>query len=208
MSENLTKLQRETFLWLETYINQHNHAPALRQIQTALELSSVAQVQSRLAALKRKGYINWEKGHARTLRILRPSQQRGVPLWGTIAASGWRQAFADQQEEVLPGIREVLRLPDDCFALRVRGDSMIESLIGDGDIVLLHPPADPDLVQNHTIVAARVGNETTLKHYHRTGTTIQLKPANPRYPIIHVDPTQHEFEIQGVYLAVVRSSNL
>lgn len=142
-----------------------------------------------------------------------PIQSRGVPLWGVIAASGWQQVFPDQPEEILPGIRDALNLPDDCFALRVKGDSMINALIADGDIVFLHPPIDRNRIRNRTIVAARVGHETTLKHYYRRGNIIELKPANPNYTTMTVDLkrdglNRSDFDVQGVYCGVVRRSGL
>lgn len=174
--EPLTPVQQELYDWLVEYIRQHQHSPSIRQMMLAMKLKSPAPIQSRLEHLRKKGYISWQEGKARTLRILQSRQ--GVPILGAIAAGSMVEVFPDTVERL--DLNSLPLKPQD-FALRVRGDSMIDALIGDGDVVIMRPVNDPDKLKDGTIVAARVESTTTLKYFYRSEDTITLKPANPNY---------------------------
>lgn len=205
--EPLTEAQQQLFDWLVAYIQHHQHSPSIRQMMKAMGLKSPAPVQSRLEHLRAKGYIDWSTGRARTIRILPTSSgsnpvetNAGIPILGAIAAGGLVEPYTDTVERLeLNGL-----LPQaECFALRVMGDSMIEDLIGEGDIVILRPVLEPKRLKNGTIVAARVvGEGTTLKHFHRQGGQVTLQPGNSRYPPIQVPAT--EVEVQGALVGVWR----
>ncbi|MFB2923920.1 MULTISPECIES: transcriptional repressor LexA [Aerosakkonema] len=197
--ETLTEAQKELYDWLVEYIRQHQYAPSIRQMMLAMNLKSPAPVQSRLEHLRKKGYIEWSDGKARTIKILQ-QRSEGVPILGTIAAGGLVEPFTDAVERL--DISTVL-LPDKTFALRVVGDSMIEELIAEGDVVMMRPISDPNLVKNGTIVAARVeGKGTTLKRFYKRGDRITLKPANPKYTPIEAQADQ--VQVQGVLVGVWR----
>ncbi|ASC72542.1 repressor LexA [Halomicronema hongdechloris C2206] len=195
--EPLTAAQQELYDWLVDYIRQHQHSPSIRQMMRAMGLNSPAPVQSRLDHLKRKGYIDWTEGKARTIRILHAA--RGVPIMGTIAAGFVHDVFTDIVERLdLSG----LPLKPSDYALKVTGDSMIGAQICDGDIVIMRPVSDPQSVRDGTIVAARVESGTTLKSLHRQGRDVQLKPANPDYPVMKFPAEQ--VDIQGRLIGVWR----
>lgn len=200
--EALTEAQKELYEWLVEYIRLHQHSPSIRQMMQAMQLKSPAPVQSRLKHLHAKGYIEWSQGKARTIRILRPILP-GVPVLGTIAAGGLLEPFTDAVEHLdLANIS----LPPQTFALRVTGDSMIEDMITDGDLVLMRPVVEPTQVKNGTIVAARVdGYGTTLKRFYRRGDRVTLKPANSQYNPIEVAATQ--VQVQGTLIGVWRYYN-
>jgi repressor LexA len=203
--ELLTEPQRELYDWLVNYIDEHQHAPSIRQMMYAMHLKSPAPVQSRLEHLRTKGYIDWTQGQARTLRILnstngRSSKFQGIPLMGAIAAGGLIEPFTDAVERLDLG---QMFLQPQCFALRVTGDSMIEELITEGDIVIMQPVADPVHLKNGTIVAAHVeGAGTTLKRFFRQGKQVTLQPANVKYTPIKVPATQ--VQVQGRLIGVWR----
>ncbi|MFW6359639.1 MAG: transcriptional repressor LexA, partial [Chroococcales cyanobacterium] len=133
--ESLTPAQKELYDWLVEYIRTERHAPSIRQMMVAMNLRSPAPVQSRLERLRSKGYIDWEQGQARTLRILH-QEASGLPILGAIAAGGLVEPFTDVQEKLdLSGLFQ----QSNCFALRVTGDSMIEDLITEGDVVIMRP---------------------------------------------------------------------
>ena len=200
--EILTEAQRELYEWLAEYIRLHQHSPSIRQMMLAMNLKSPAPIQSRLEHLRTKGYIEWSEGKARTIRILRTIKQ-GVPVLGTIAAGGLIEPFSDAVEQL---DFSDLSLPPQTYALQVTGDSMIEDLIADGDLVFLRPVLEPNHLRNGTIVAARVdGHGTTLKRFYRQGDRITLKPANPKYNPIEVNAFQ--VQVQGSLVAVWRSYN-
>ncbi len=197
--ETLTEAQQELYNWLAEYIRQYQHSPSIRQMMQAMNLKSPAPVQSRLEHLRVKGYIEWTEGKARTIRIvglIRP----GVPVLGVIAAGGLLEPFTDTVEQLDFSSR---LLPAQTFALRVMGDSMIEDLIAEGDVVIMRPVPEPDQLKNGTIVAARVdGHGTTLKRFYRLGDRVTLKPANPKYNPIEVPAIQ--VQVQGALIGVWR----
>ena len=200
--EHLTEPQKELYEWLVEYIKLNQHSPSIRQMMQGMNLKSPAPVQSRLEHLRNKGYIGWDEGRARTLRILNPVKQ-GVPILGTIAAGGLIEPFTEAVE-----IMDLanLSLPPKSYALRVAGDSMIEDLIADGDVVFLRPVAEPNQLKNGTIVAARVeGHGTTLKRFYRHDDLVTLKPANPDYKPIEVPAVQ--VEVQGSLVGIWRNYN-
>jgi repressor LexA len=200
--ERLTDPQKELYEWLVEYIRLNQHSPSIRQMMEGMNLKSPAPIQSRLEHLRNKGYIGWNLGRARTLRILHPVKQ-GVPILGTIAAGGLIEPFTDAVEHL---DLANLSLPPQSYALRVAGDSMIEDLIADGDVVFLRPVAEPNQLKNGTIVAARVeGHGTTLKRFYRHDDLVTLKPANRNYLPIEVSATQ--VEVQGSLVGIWRNYN-
>ncbi|NEQ33641.1 MAG: repressor LexA, partial [Leptolyngbya sp. SIO4C5] len=148
--EALTEAQQELYEWLVDYIRRNQHSPSIRQMMKAMGLRSPAPIQSRLDHLKTKGYIDWTEGKARTIRIV--DEAKGVPILGAIAAGSLVETFTDTVERL---DLAMLPLKPQDFALRVRGDSMIDALIDEGDIVIMRPVEDPTAIKDGTIVAAR-----------------------------------------------------
>lgn len=197
LMESLTPAQQELYDWLIEYIREQQHSPSIRQMMKGMGLSSPAPIQSRLEHLRRKGYIQWTEGKARTYRIC--NEARGVPILGTIAAGFVNEVFTDDVERL-----DLVGLPIKSrdYALKVTGDSMIEEQICDGDVVIMRPVADPQAIRNGTIVAARVESGTTLKSFYREGDLVQLKPANPNYPVMEFEADA--VDVQGRLIAVWR----
>lgn len=200
--ETLTEAQQQLYDWLTEYIRQNQHSPSIRQMMQAMNLKSPAPIQSRLDHLRAKGYIEWTEGKARTIRVVQNFKQ-SVPVLGAIAAGGLLEPFTDAVEQL---DFANLFLPPHTFALRVIGDSMIEDLITEGDLVIMRPIPEPEKLKNGTIVAARVdGHGTTLKRFYRTGDRITLKPANRKYQPIEVAAMQ--VQVQGVLVGIWRDYN-
>ena len=199
--ESLTTAQQELYDWLVTYIRENRHSPSIRQMMRAMNLKSPAPVQSRLEHLRNKNYIDWTEGKARTIRILQDAQ--GVPIYGAIAAGSMVETFTDTIDHFNP---MTLPFKRGDFALTVRGDSMIEALIDNGDIVIMREVEEPSRIRNGTIVAARVESTTTLKYYYRENDTVVLKPANPNYKPMRYPAEQ--VHIDGRLVAVWRNRDL
>ncbi|GAB4340653.1 MAG: transcriptional repressor LexA [Leptolyngbyaceae cyanobacterium] len=197
--DSLTEAQQELYDWLVEYIRENQYPPSIRQMMKAMGLKSPAPVQSRLEHLRSKGYIQWTEGKARTIQLTQ-NAMRGVPIKGVIAAGSLVDVFPDAEVEYLD--LAGLSLKPNYFALQVRGDSMVDAMIDDGDIVILKPVPDPKTLKNGTIVAARVENQTTLKYFHRKGSKVTLEPANKAYQPIEVPASQ--VEIQGALVHVWR----
>ena len=199
--ETLTTAQQELYDWLVDFIGDHHHSPSIRQMMQAMGLRSPAPIQSRLRHLQQKGWIKWQEGQARTLQLIEESIS-GVPVLGAIAAGGLVETFDDVQETL--DLNSVLQLKG-LFALTVNGDSMIDSFIADGDMVLMEPVNEPARLRNGTIVSAMVpGLGTTLKHFFRDGSLVRLEAANTSYDPIEIDAEQ--VHIQGKLAAVWRKS--
>ena len=199
--ETLTTAQQELYDWLVDFIGDHHHSPSIRQMMQAMGLRSPAPIQSRLRHLQQKGWIKWQEGQARTLQLIEESIS-GVPVLGAIAAGGLVETFDDVQETL--DLNSVLQLKG-LFALTVNGDSMIDSFIADGDMVLMEPVDEPARLRNGTIVSAMVpGLGTTLKHFFRDGSLVRLEAANTSYDPIEIDAEQ--VHIQGKLAAVWRKT--
>ena len=199
--EPLTTAQQELYDWLSDYISTHRHSPSIRQMMQGMGLRSPAPVQSRLRHLQQKGWITWQEGQARTLQLLGDlAVQAGIPVLGAVAAGGLVTAFDDVQDHLdLAPVLETRGL----FALTVNGDSMVDAHIADGDVVLMEPVVDPQRLRNGTVVSALVaGSGTTLKHFHRQGSSVMLEAANPAYEPIQLPADQ--VEVQGRLVAVWR----
>lgn len=183
--ERLTEAQQELYEWLAEYIRIHQHSPSIRQMMQAMNLKSPAPIQSRLEHLRTKGYIEWTEGKARTIRVLQPIKQ-GVPVLGAIAAGGLIEPFTDAVEHI---DFSNFVLPAQTYALRVTGDSMIEDLITDGDLVFLRPVPEPDQLKNGTIVAARVdGYGNTLKRFIEVAIASLLNQPTPNITPLKLQP--------------------
>ena len=199
--EALTTAQQELYDWLVDFIGDHHHSPSIRQMMQAMGLRSPAPIQSRLRHLQEKGWIKWQEGQARTLQLIEETFS-GVPVLGAIAAGGLVETFDDVQETL--DLNSVLQLKG-LFALTVNGDSMIDSFIADGDMVLMEPVNDPSRLRNGTIVSAMVpGLGTTLKHFFRDGSLVRLEAANTAYEPIEIEAEQ--VHVQGKLAAVWRKT--
>ena len=199
--KNLTSAQQELYDWLVDFIGNHHHSPSIRQMMQAMGLRSPAPIQSRLRHLQEKGWIKWQEGQARTLQLIEENFS-GVPVLGAIAAGGLVETFDDVQETL--DLNSVLKLKG-LFALTVNGDSMIDSFIADGDMVLMEPVTDPSRLRNGTVVSAMVpGLGTTLKHFFRDGGLVRLEAANTAYEPIEIDAEQ--VHVQGKLAAVWRKT--
>ena len=165
----------------------------------AMKLKSPAPIQSRLRHLQEKGYISWQEGKARTLKLV-DEMFDGIPVMGSIAAGGLVETFQDVNENL--DFSDVLNRKN-LFALNVNGDSMIDACIADGDMVLMEPVIEASMLRNGTIVSAFVpGMGTTLKYFFKSGNKVKLEAANRNYEPINVDIER--LVVQGKLVAVWR----
>ncbi len=162
-------------------------------------LNSPAPIQSRLKHLQDKGYISWQEGKARTLKLVDEFFE-GIPIMGSVAAGGLVETYSDVNESL--DMSDILKKKD-VFALTVNGDSMIDACIADGDLVLMEPVKDSIALRNGTVVSALVpGLGTTLKYFFKKQNKIYLEAANQSYDPIILN--YDEVVIQGKLLGVWR----
>ncbi len=193
MSEmDLTDRQRQILYFVDSHTREHGYPPSVREIGKAVGLTSPSTVHSHLATLQDRDYLRRDPSKPRAIKVrLDPSTGaavdrgavRHVPLVGDIAA-GTGVLAVENIEESVPMPSEFTG-DGNLFMLRVRGDSMIDAGIFDGDHVVarVQPTADP----GNLVVAGIPGGEATIKHLRLDGETVVLVPSNPafdemRYP--------------------------
>ncbi len=196
----LTKRQREILDYLDEFIQQHGYAPSLEEIGRRFSLSSLATVHKHLTNLQEKGFIRRAWNRSRSVELVPVhvgSRSLELPLMGYVAAGEPIEAITSTETISVP---EHFIGKRDTYVLRVRGNSMIDEQIRDGDYVIVE---DRKTAQNGEMVIALLnGTEVTLKSLYRNGTTIQLQPANPAMQPIIVK--EDALQIQGVVVGVMR----
>ncbi|MEO1299556.1 MAG: transcriptional repressor LexA, partial [Cyanobacteria bacterium J06636_16] len=210
----LTRRQQALYDWIVDYFRANYQSPSIKQMVQAMGLRSNSGIQSRLTQLRKKGYLDWDDRKARTIRLLEDNPRsledsQGIPILGVIAAGYAGTVDAkDPAENNLDDPSQWLapaefRFKAGDYALRVRGDSMIDAMIKDGDLIILRPTEEPQKIKPGSIVAALVGDSTTLKYFHPIGDRVQLRPANPNYPIQEFPACQ--VRVQGKLVTVWRN---
>ncbi len=197
----LTPRQAEILRYIQEYTLEMGYAPTLQEIGARFNLSSVATVHKHVGQLVAKGYLKRGRPNAsRDLEIVEPRAGTGVamvPVLGTVAAGYPIEALEDREEIALP---EEWLGRGRTYALRVRGDSMIEEQIRDGDTVVVEAR---EVARNgETVIALVDGDSVTVKQYYRDGGLIRLQPANPRYEPLEIP--EDRVRIQGVVVGVLR----
>lgn len=209
----LSPRQQAILEFIRSYTNENGFPPSIREIGKEVGISSTSVVNYNLNVLEKKHFIERSRDISRGLRLTEdvapPAADLtiSVPLLGRIAAGEPIPVpdsdFSPFDSETISLTRDMVRDPEGVYALQVRGDSMIDALIHDGDIVIMRRVQE---AVNGDMVAAWLKDEkeTTLKRFywepgHRQ---VRLQPANPAFAPIHVDPAN--LEIQGKVIAVIR----
>jgi len=203
MSDELTSRQRKILDVIRDAVSDRGYPPSIREIGEAVGLTSTSSVHSQLEALQRKGYIRRDPTKPRAIEVHPGDSHMAmpkplptyVPLLGQIAAGA--PILADEQvEEMLPLPRELVG-QGELFMLKVRGDSMTEDGVFDGDYVVVR--SQPEANEGD-MVAALLDEEATVKRFSRRGSRIRLLPANPAY-----EPIDGEHaKLLGRVVAVLR----
>jgi repressor LexA len=205
-SRKLSDRQKNILKYIEVYVDERGYPPSIREIGDRVGISSTSVVDYNLRVLERDGYIRRDREVSRGLELVgapRQAQPRlvRIPVVGRIAAGLPIEAIEDPSEVVeLP----VGSVPDDSYALRVRGTSMIDDHIDDGDVVVVRPQ---QRVDNGDIAVAIVSDATenggaTLKRFYLEGDTVRLQPRNPAMEPIIVPADQ--VEVRGKVVKLLR----
>ncbi len=198
----LTPRQADILTFITEYSENRGYAPTLQEIGAQFGLSSVATVHKHISHLVEKGFLAREKRNAsRDLVVVDNRGSKGgmvrVPLLGIVAAGRPIEAMTENEEISLP--QEWLGRSR-TFALRVRGDSMIDEQIRDGDTVVVE---SREMARNgETVIALVDGDSVTVKQYFREGASIRLQPANPAVPVMIF--SEDRVQVQGVVVGVLR----
>jgi repressor LexA len=195
--DKLPPKQRQVLENIIRFIQENGYPPSIQQLCELCGVTSTSTIHHHLSILKKKNYIHWNSSERRAITVREDllTKKGSVPILGVIAAGSPLQTMTDSVE--------YLDLSDDicqegCYALSVKGDSMIEDHIMEGDMVLINPKAR---IKDGDIVVALVDGETaTLKRIYREGDHVRLQPANQSMDPILVKAV----EVQGKVEAIVR----
>ena len=228
-SEGLSDRHRKIMDFLTKFQESNGYSPSIRQIGDNIGVKSTSLIDYYLNQLQEKKFIERDEHVSRSIRLLKPlhlsvqqmyenvrasmEEVLQIPIWGPIAAglplnvpdtasigAGVYDSLTtvDIARSLLPAREK----PSELFALRVQGDSMIDAMINDGDIVIMKPATE---AYNGEMVAVWLDDkdETTLKYFYRENNHVRLQPANPSYDPIIIDNPQH-LRIQGKVVMVIR----
>src|SRR5918912_3378090 len=201
MAEQLTKLESSVYHYLLDFTAENTYQPSIRDIGKQFKIKSTKTVSDLLQSLARKGYIERDPARSRGVNLLgfgAAMRTQPVPFYGKIHAGEpalipeHRQGFITLDRRFIPS--------EDVFFLKVKGDSMVGRGVLDGDFVMVSPSAR---AKDGDMVAARLGDEATVKTLTHRGSTIVLEPANPSERSIEVGP-KSDFSVLGVVCGVFR----
>ena len=196
----LTKRQRETLDYLGEFIERHGYAPSLEEICRHFGLASLATVHKHLTNLQQKGLIRRTRNRSRSLELIPARSQAEaivLPMLGYVAAGAPIEAVVSRETVVVPTELVGRR---SAYVLRVRGDSMIDEQIRDGDFVIVEDRKTA--FDGEMVIALLEGSDVTLKTFQRDGNRVRLQPANTALAPLVVDADQ--VQIQGVVIGVMR----
>lgn len=210
MSE-LSARQSKILDYIREFIDRNDYPPSVRDIQRGCGVSSTSVVDYNLRRLEEKGVLERDREVSRGIKLpggRRNARTVDVPVLGAIAAGQPIPVPASDRwqadvEDTVTVTEEMLRGRRNVFALRVKGESMIEDLIDDGDIVFLEPAATADDGEKVAVWLEDRG-EVTLKRLYREGDRVRLQPANPAMPPIYADA--RDVRVQGRFISSIRPS--
>jgi repressor LexA len=204
--QKLTARQQRVLDFIETYIDSNDQSPSLFDIKQFLGVRALSTVHQHIRALENKGYLQRDNNTSRGINyVMNAGKYIGefirIPMVGTIIAGYPIDAVEEVEEYIaIPSNQLNSANMHKFFALRVKGDSMIDSYIKEGDIVIAEKSTEPR--DGDMVVALNSEGEATLKHFYNEGKRVRLQPANPKYKAIYYQ--KGEIQIQGKVVQVVR----
>ncbi len=207
----LTARQEQILNLIKDAIENTGFPPTRAEIAKELGFKSANAAEEHLQALARKGAIEIAAGTSRGIRLLgvhadAPAPKvpaalmMSLPLIGRVAAGS--PILAQENLEASYSVDPAMFAAKPDYLLKVRGESMRDAGIMDGDLLAVKKV---DSAKNGQIVVARIGSEVTVKRYRKTGSTIELLPENPEFKIIKVDPEADEFALEGLAVGLMRT---
>ena len=208
-SYTLSVRQKRILTFIADFGDEHGYPPTVRDIGQAVGITSTSVVDYNLKILEREGYIRRARDVSRGIELTERFDRRGqrglsvVPVVGRIAAGEPIEAVEERDQDRL--LLSPSLAPEGCFALRVKGKSMIEDLIDDGDVVVVRPQStadNGDIVVALLMDSAAESGRATLKRMYRERERVRLQPANAALAPIFVHPAN--LRVQGKVVAVIR----
>jgi repressor LexA len=199
---DLTKRQREIFDYIRRYLRKYGYPPTVREIGTALGLHSPSTVHAHLAKLEQIGLLRRDPSKPRAIEVMMGRARKvlsgpGVPVVGNVAAG--EPIIAEENIEDYYEVPSVIGGEGGDYILKVRGDSMKDAGILEGDFVVVRPA---DEAKNGEIVVALLGDEATVKRFYRERNAIRLQPENKAHKPIRTQDAKLLGKVVGVFRAV------
>jgi repressor LexA len=202
--DELTPRQAEILALIQEYIYDEGYPPTRMEIAEAFGFRSPNAAEEHLRALERKGFIELLQGSSRGIRVLEgETEPEGIPVVGRVAAG--EPILAQEHIEDHYPVDPALFHPRAHYLLRVRGMSMKDIGIMDGDLLAVHRTRT---AQNGQIVVARLDDEVTVKRFRRRGSIVYLLPENAEFEPIRVDLRQQSLDIEGLGVGILRNQAL
>jgi repressor LexA len=189
---------------------EHSYPPTIRDIQAACSISSTSVVNYNLNILQTEGYLTRSGNVSRGIEITKSEDTQGIPIHGSIAAGEPIEVPSQESWSSVDAI-DSLNLPPEFFskkkgiyALRVKGISMIDALVDDGDVVIIEPT---DYITNGDMIVAwlKLESSVTLKRFYKENNYVRLQPANPLMEPIYV--SAENLDVQGKVIGIIRHMN-
>ena len=211
----LTARQEQILNLIKDAIENTGFPPTRAEIANELGFKSANAAEEHLQALARKGAIEISPGTSRGIRLIGTAASASadmlpskvpaalllsLPLIGRVAAGS--PILAQENLEASYSVDPSMFSARPDYLLKVRGESMRDAGIMDGDLLAV---TKVDSAKNGQIVVARIGNDVTVKRYRKTGTLVELLPENPDFKIIKIDPEADEFALEGLAVGLMRS---
>jgi repressor LexA len=200
--KDLSKRQREIFDFITRYLKQHGYPPTVREIGKAVGLHSSSTVHAHLAKLESRGLLKRDPTKPRAIELLverakRAVRPAGMPLVGTVAAG--TPVLAEENIEDYLQVPAVIGGETGDFVLRIKGDSMVDAGILEGDYVVVRPS---ETAQDGEIVVALIADEATVKRFYRETDHVRLQPENATMEPIRSDEVTIVGKVVGVFRRV------
>jgi len=212
MKNELTERQQAILSFILQFRDENGYPPTLREIGRKFEISSTFGVKRHLDALVKKGYLNIESNASRGISILREDTvkmgedldnvYRKIPIIGRVAAGSPILAMENIEGSIVID-SAFMKRSENCFALKVKGDSMVNAGIFENDLVIVTPRSD---AANGDIIVAMLEDEVTVKTFEKKNNSLRLLPQNDNYEPIEIDKSK-EFKVVGKVTGVVRWLN-
>ena len=199
----VTAKQRRVYEFIRRYIESNQEPPTIAEIGRQFQMSSSASVHGILSALEREGVIKRIPNVSRGIEIVEDAAaaKYEIPLLGVVAAGAPIEAILNYETVCIP--RDMMR-EGRMFALRVRGDSMVDEQIRNDDLIILQSRQTAE--NGQTVVALIDGNDATVKRFYGNRNHVRLEPANPNYKPLVIRPPER-VQIQGAVVGVIRKYN-
>lgn len=196
----LTQRQTEILKLIQSFVENTGFPPTRSDIARALSFKSANAAEDHLKAIEKKGHIKLTRGTSRGIQLLKNS---GLPIVGRVAAG--QPILSEEHIQNRVQVEQSLFKPAADYLLKVRGSSMRDVGIQDGDLLAVHASSE---ARSGQIIVARINQEVTVKRFKRKSKDIWLEAENPDFPHIYLNSERDDFAIEGIAVGIIRNGKI